>query len=384
MNKYVSVPLILAAICVVSGGAIGGIHLLTSKWIETHKSTEAPEEIKALYSDGSTTFKEVEGFTEKTIMGASNKVTITMVYEVIRGGQKVGYAYMLNGGKPVKTEVLLTCAFEGDVSEDTASSFHPVAVNVYQAGDSGYEDGAIAIGSRIISGDYETTAGGTKSQRCVIDGVLAARTDYVGRWNGKEDGPADDFPAEIRAMYPNLVSVTKDESFQKIDFTVSGVNNGTGSVDELYRVELDNNVAFVYKTSGHAQLHEYAAATDPTTQGDVEIYWAYDTEVTAETVADSILPSNYKVASSTMSYDQWETTYLPELIAGTRGINDVSTGATRTSRVVRKMITETRTHYVETKQAELNSSAALYRDYAVSYGYAMDEGTPFFITAELA
>ena len=82
-KKFLTVPAILAAICVASGGLIGAIHFGTSAYQAAHKSTEAPKEIKALYTDASYTFGEVEGFTPVSSTEANFRVTITACYTAV-------------------------------------------------------------------------------------------------------------------------------------------------------------------------------------------------------------------------------------------------------------------------------------------------------------
>lgn len=185
-KKFVQVPLILAAICVGSAALISGVHYLTSCYKASHVNLEAPKEIKALYSnDKGVSFEIVSDFEEVSKVGNSTKVTLTSCYFVIRNGEKNGLAYLVDAGKPVKTEVLFALSFEGEA----VSSLRPSAINVYQGGDSGYDvnvkkyaDGIVS-GSASLDSSKDIISGGTKSQKCLFDGVTIAREDYLTRYN---------------------------------------------------------------------------------------------------------------------------------------------------------------------------------------------------------
>lgn len=185
-KKFIQVPLILAAICVGSAALISGVHYLTSSYKASHVNLEAPKEIKALYSnDKDVDFEIVSDFKEVSKVGNSTKVTLTSCYYVIRNGEKNGLAYLVDAGKPVKTEVLFALSFEGEA----VSSMRPSAINVYQGGDSGYDinvkkyaDGMVS-GSVSLDSSKDIISGGTKSQKCLFDGVTIARDDYLTRYN---------------------------------------------------------------------------------------------------------------------------------------------------------------------------------------------------------
>ena len=185
-KKFIQVPLILAAICVGSAALISGVHYLTSSYKASHVNLEAPKEIKVLYSnDKNVSFETVFDFEEVSKVGGSTKVTLTSCYYVIRNGEKNGLAYLVDAGKPVKTEVLFALSFEGEA----VSSLRPNAINVYQGGDSGYDVNVKKYADEIVSGSAsldsskDIISGGTKSQKCLFDGVSIAREDYLTRYN---------------------------------------------------------------------------------------------------------------------------------------------------------------------------------------------------------
>lgn len=185
-KKFIQVPLILAAICVGSAALISGVHYLTSSYKASHVNLEAPKEIKVLYSnDKNVSFETVSDFEEVSKVGGSTKVTLTSCYYVIRNGEKNGLAYLVDAGKPVKTEVLFALSFEGEA----VSSLRPSAINVYQGGDSGYDVNVKKYADEIVSGSAsldsskDIISGGTKSQKCLFDGVSIAREDYLTRYN---------------------------------------------------------------------------------------------------------------------------------------------------------------------------------------------------------
>lgn len=185
-KKYFTVPAILAAICVCSAGVIGLTHYFTDSYSKAHQSDDAPSEIKALYSDSSTKFAKDKDFESTSAVGDFTKVTITDAYRVQRNNKNVGYAYLVNAGKPVKTEVLFAVSFEGMANDST---LRPAAINVYQGGDAGYDKNVITYaeylvnGSAALDGTSDFLTGGTKSQKYLLDGVKVARNDYLSRYN---------------------------------------------------------------------------------------------------------------------------------------------------------------------------------------------------------
>ncbi len=187
-KKYLTVPAILAAICVCSAATIGLTHYFTDSYAKAHQSDETPNEIKALYPDSSVKFTKEKDFEPAPTVGDFTKVTLTDAYRVKRNNKDVGYAYLVDAGKPVKTEVLFAVSFEGAVNESSLSSFRPVAIYVYQGGDAGYDKNVITYaeylvnGSVAIDGTSDFIAGGTKSQKYLLDGVKAARNDYLSRY----------------------------------------------------------------------------------------------------------------------------------------------------------------------------------------------------------
>ena len=188
-KKYITVPAILAAICVSSAALIGLTHFATEAYNKNHQSDEAPKTIKALYSDSSISFSKVSSFEDVSITGDNTKVNLTELYIVNKSNEKTGLAYVVDAGKPVKTEVLFTISFEGEVSADSLSSFRPKAINVYKGGDSGYDKNVVTLASYLVDGttsldgkvDY--LSGGTKSQKYLLDGVKAAREHYASNYS---------------------------------------------------------------------------------------------------------------------------------------------------------------------------------------------------------
>ncbi len=187
-KKYITVPAVLAAICVSSAALIGLTHFATEAYAKNHVSDDAPKTIKALYSDSSVSFSKIEGFETVSVTGSNTKVSLTDLYTVNKNDESVGLAYVVDAGKPVKTEVLFTISFEGDVDSSSLSSFRPVAINVYKGGDSGYDKNIVTLASYLVSGassldgkvDY--LSGGTKSQKFLLDGVKAARDHYAANY----------------------------------------------------------------------------------------------------------------------------------------------------------------------------------------------------------
>lgn len=187
-KKYITVPAILSAICVCSAAVIGLTHYFTDSYAKAHQTDETPNEIKALYPDSSVRFVKEKDFEPVSAVGDFTKVTLADAYRVQRSNKDVGYAYLVDAGKPVKTEVLFTVSFEGTVSESSLSSFRPAAIYVYQGGDAGYDKNVITYaeylvnGSAALDGTSDFIVGGTKSQKYLLDGVKAARNDYLSRY----------------------------------------------------------------------------------------------------------------------------------------------------------------------------------------------------------
>lgn len=184
-KKYLTVPAVLAAICVSSALLIGLTHFATEAYAKGHQSFETPSSIKALYDSSSVSFTKVSSFETTSITGENTKVSLTDLYVVNNGKENVGLAYAVNAGKPVKTEVIFTVSFEGDVDEDSLSSFRPKAIYVEQGGDVGYDKNVVTFasylvdGSTSLDGKTDYLSGGTKSQKYLLDGVKAARSHYA-------------------------------------------------------------------------------------------------------------------------------------------------------------------------------------------------------------
>lgn len=350
-KKYLTVPAILAAICVASGGIIGGVHALTSWYMETHKKEGAPEEIEALYNDG-TTFAAVADFEEYSVIGSEYKVTIKSVYEVQRDGKKVGYAYLVNGGKPVNTETVVAVAYEGDVTEATKASLQPKAINLVVAGDSGYEAKPEAYVSALKGGEALTdvwTGGTSKSAHSIHDALVAARDDYARRWNGST-GPVevDETEVYLKKVVSNLKSYAKDETFQGIkedwDEKTDGIN-----IDILYKVTTeDDKVIDVYHSKS------YALIWDTEDYNYIELLTSWTMDITETTVLEDVTFDSYTAVKSNMEYSQWNDSYLPGIKDGSKDIDvnaDTETGATCASLAVQETLKLERQHYFDAKKS---------------------------------
>ena len=215
MNKlYIKAPIVLGAICVVSAGLLGGVNLL-AKTFGPAPSGDAPETITVLNPGAS--FTSVEGFEPFPMMGSNTKVTIEGIYEMSEGGSRTGYAYLINSGKAVKSDIKFSVAFQGEVREATVNDLKPLAINVIAGGDSGYDVNigkladAIVAGSATMNDNSGLLSGGTKSQKWLLDGLQVARQDYVARWNGQAPGPVgDETLATIKGIFPDAVSYVLD------------------------------------------------------------------------------------------------------------------------------------------------------------------------------
>jgi|GEM_PF-5429470 len=374
-NKFVAAPLVLGAICVVAAGMVGGVHYLAETYGPKVDPNVAPDEIKALYKDDSSvSFKTVENFEPHSYMESSYKVTIDSAYQVIRGGAKVGYAYMVSSGKPVKTQVLLSVSFEGDISADTKESVSPAKLNVYQAGDDGYDTKAMAYANGVMAGTYDIdtsdglVTGGTKSATAIKDGCLAAREQYVSDWTGA--GPITDTRDAycVKIFGSDNVKATEDDSsFTPIAVSYTLPANsfitGKGSVSKRVKVTLmDGSIAYAYEGTASGRVTEYEDLT-----GTIDIYFGYQGAVT-EGNAAAVMPMGYAVVDSSMSKDQWETTYLAGIANGSFNVSEISNGATFTSGLLRSMINAERKDYYATKLAEQKANVAatfqgMYADY---------------------
>lgn len=356
-KKFLTVPAILAAICVASGGLIGAIHYGTSAYQAAHKSTEAPKEIKALYTDASYTFGEVEGFTPVSSTEATFRVTITACYTVLKGGEKVGLAYMVDCGKPQNTEVLMAISYHGEPGD----ALVPTAINLYQGGDSNYDTKAASVVDKILKGDtdldkIDVKNGATRSSRAVIDGVSATMRDYKVRYAGGSV-PTDAFPAQIRTMYPDVVDAVKDKTFTEIPFNTAQKDNA-GSVKERYLVTLPGDAtAYAYYATGMATNIDYEG-----TDGELKLFFGWDMTVTESTPLESLIPSKFALDDSSMTKDEWKDVYIPGILDGSRSLDsdaDIKTGATLTSDVVRQMLLVEREDYYNVR---------LYGEELVAFG----------------
>ncbi|MCQ2771808.1 MAG: hypothetical protein MJ238_00830 [Bacilli bacterium] len=248
-NTYIRCALVLGCICVGSAALIGGLHYVTESYKATHKSTKAPAEIQDLKPGA--TFEEVTTPMPAPIMGDNTKVTITAIYALKDGNKTTGYAYMLNCGKPVKTELTCSVLFEGAATEATKNSLKPTAVNVIVGGDAGYDTNVIKLGESIVAGTVDINknqseivmSGGTNSQKFFLDGVKVARNDYVNRINGTSGEPVKKTPVED--IYgESYKSSVENTTFTKLEATTS---HCTYEITKLYTVTLkDSTTTWAY------------------------------------------------------------------------------------------------------------------------------------------
>ena len=361
MNKYVQSPLVLGCICVCSAGLIGGLHLVAEKYAEAHKSTEAPKEIQSLKAGA--TFVEVADFKPTSFTGDASKVTIESVYEMQEGGKRTGFAYSVNCGKPVKTDVTFTVAFEGEVSESTVAQLKPIAINVTSGGDAGYDTNTVSYAQGIVDGSKQfndvndIVSGGTKSQKFLRDGLTAARTDYLARYNGAAPTPqpTDETLVYFQKMYPTLENYSEDKDFKSISSSTADYEGET-EITKRYRAEVDGKVVFFYEGKGTIQVSDYGA--DNT--GSVDLLVAYDAEVTNSNLKQ-IAPSHYVVVSCSFSVPDpsidWED-YIKGIISGDKDVfedGDLMTGATRSCLLVQDLLIGMRKDYHTTRLAEIKA-----------------------------
>ena len=382
MNKlYIKAPIVLGAICVVSAGLLGGVNLL-AKTFGPAPSGDAPETITVLNPGAS--FTSVEGFEPFPMMGSNTKITIEGIYEMSEGGSRTGYAYLINSGKAVKSDIKFSVAFQGEVSEATVNDLKPLAINVIAGGDSGYDVNigkladAIVAGSATMNDNSGLLSGGTKSQKWLLDGLQVARQDYVARWNGQAPGPVgDETLATIKGIFPDAVSYVLDEDFTPFTSKSYDVTDAkvTATTDKRYSVTLeDGSIARVYEGTGAAQVSPY----DPTPLS-IDLMVGYSGAV-VEGKSKDIQPAGYKVISSDFSYSQWEDVYLAGVMGGTIDIDDksaINVGATISADMIRNMMVAMRNDYYEVTLAAQKANVA--SNFETMFGenyksFAADEG----------
>lgn len=382
MNKlYIKAPIVLGAICIVSAGLLGGVNLLAEK-CGPEPSGDAPETITALNANAS--FVSVEGFEPFSAMGNNTKVTIEGVYEMKEGGTRTGFAYLVNSGKAVKSDITFSVAYQGDVSESTVNDLKPLAINIIAGGDSGYDTNigklaeGIVAGSATMNDNSSLISGGTKSQKWLLDGLQVARQDYVARWNGSAPGPiGDETLAVIKGIFPSAASYALDEGFTPLKSKSYDVldNQVTATTDKRYTVTLeDGSIARVYEATGAVQVSAY----DPTLLNlDIMVGFAGDV---VEGKKNDIQPAGYKVISSDFSYSQWEENYLPGVIGGSIDIDDkgaIEVGATISADMIRNMMVAMRDDYYKVTLAAQKANVG--KTFETMFGenfksFALDEG----------
>ena len=72
----------------------------------------------------------MEGFQPISVTGDVTKVTIDAVYMMSHNGARTGYAYSVNAGKAVKTDVTFSVAYIVYFSQETVTGFRPYNINV--------------------------------------------------------------------------------------------------------------------------------------------------------------------------------------------------------------------------------------------------------------
>lgn len=346
-NTYVKCALVLSCICVASAGLIGGLNAVAEYYKETHKSTEAPAHIKALKSGAN--FVEVENFTPTSFTGNNTKSTITAVYALMEGGKPTGYAYEVNCGKPVKTDVVFSVLFEGPATEATKNSVKPSAINLVEGGmmggDAGYDVNVAKLGDAIVAGtasmndESGVVSGGTKSQKFLLDGLQFARTDYVARINGGSVTPVEKTPLE-EIYGDNFKSSIEDTTFTKLTGTT---DNCSYEITTRYEVTLKNSTV----TTAYAGETSF---TDPEEGGTnkVAIVAAFSGDKTTVTL------DGYKLTKNT-GYNDYKT-WLEKIKAGTVSFDDesaVETGSTYSTKAVRDMLLAMRQDYIANYKSEI-------------------------------
>lgn len=376
MNLYLKAPLVLGGICVVSAGLLGGVNYLAEQ-VKKNQGDEAPKAIKDL--DPNASFQVVEGFEPFSVRGEAAKVTIENVYTILEGGSRTGYAYQLNCGKGVKSEIKFNVAYKGEISESTVNDVKPFSVVTVSIGDPGYDTNAGALldgvvnGSASMNDNSSIVAGGTVSQKFVLDGLRVARTDYLSRWNGGGGpGPVDETLTLIQGVFSKdeVVSYALDEGFEELSFRYRDVagDTQTGKVTKRYTVKLESDkFAKVYQGTGAAVVQEGSPE-----ELSVDLMVGFQGEV-AEGGEKEIQPNGYKVVASDFSYSQWQDAYLPGIVGGSIDLDDnkgTNTGATISSQLVRQMMIAMRKDYY--KVALAAQAANVEADFRAIFGDQFD------------
>lgn len=349
-NIYLRCALVLSCICVGSAVLIGGLHTATDYYKETHKSTEAPAEIQSLKPGA--TFEEVADFSPISSTESSTKVTIAAVYALKEGGQTTGYAYKLNCSKPVKTDVEFTVLFEGPAQAANINAVKPSNINIMVGGDSGYDGNIIKLADGIVAGsatanDYSSVvSGGTKSQKFFIDGVQAARKDYVARINGQAGGPTVE-KTPIEKIYGDLYKSNVEDEFTAIK---GDTTHCSYEITNRYTVTLTNSTV----TKAYAGTTSFQ---DPEGETDVvKIVAAFSGDKA------SVKLDGYSVTKD-ISWNDYKS-YLDGVSKGTTSLEDenaVHTGSTLSTNAIRDLIIGMRADYIA------NYKTVLEEMYGTSY-----------------
>ena len=373
MNPYIKAPLVLGGICVVSALLLGGLNMAAQAYKKSQPAA-APKSIQAL--DPKASFVAVEGFEPYTDRGSNTKVTIEEAYQIQEGGKLTGYAYSVNCGKAVKSDITFTVAFKGEISESTVQDVQPFSAVATGMGDPGYADNAKALLDKIAAGDASmndvsaVVTGGTKSQKFVLDGLQVARNLYLAHWTGGSIGEKDETLSAIQSFFEDAVSYEEEEAFKPLAFTYKDIADvrRTGHVTKRYAVTLeDGSIARAYVGDGKAQVSPY----DPS-ELSAELMVGFKGDV-EEGKEKDVQPKGYAVLSSDFSYSQWQDSYLPGVVDGSNDIDDskaVNCGATVSAKVVRAMMVAMRDDYAKTVIAEKAANVVL--DFQNIYGEAFD------------
>ncbi|GEM_PF-6244272 len=341
-NTYVKCALVLGAICVSSAVLIGGLNTVANIYKETHKSDKAPTQIQDLKPAG--TFVEVTENLPQAVTMNSTKITFTSVWALMENGTPVGYAYEINCGKPVKTEVTFTVLFEGPAIAELPELVQPSAINVTVGGDSGYDSNVVKLADGLVAGtstanDYSSVmSGGTKSQKFFIDGVQAARKDYASRINGQTDTVVQKTP--LQDIYGDLYKAeAEDTSFTKLEATT---DHCSYEITNRYLVTLTNNTT----TVAYAGTVSFQ---DP--EGETDVL-----KLTAAFSGDksTVKLDGYKVTKD-ISWNDYKS-WMDGVKAGTTSLEDenaVHTGSTLSTNAVRDMILGMRDAYVANYKSEV-------------------------------
>ncbi|MCQ2741976.1 MAG: hypothetical protein MJ239_01585 [Bacilli bacterium] len=225
-NKYLQCALVLSSICVVSAGAIGALNYVAEVYKAEHQTDEAPATITALDKDA--LFQKVKDFVPVKTLG----VTINEVYKMTKGNAFLGYAYDVDGGRPVGNNLLFTISFTGAITPETKGSVKPTAIHVVSGGDAGYTEIVQTYGDMVVNGEanldenVKIALGSTsKSSTALQKAIKIVRDEYCDRMNGG--------PAKEGAYMPTLEDECNDYSLPVFSSDAVTFDMRTGFVSYL-------------------------------------------------------------------------------------------------------------------------------------------------------